>query len=74
MIKIEYHKESQTIVKHIKGDSVLLLFELNVLIEDLLETYHKHGQETLVLDEITDVISKFAEKHTPKTKGDKKDD
>lgn len=71
MIRVEYDKESHTLTKHFKGDSTLLLYELNVLIEELLESFYKHDQELLVLEEIEDVVSEFAEKHILKSKGDK---
>ena len=70
MIRCEYNTESHMLMKHIKGNSDLLLFELHLIIDDLLNAFHVHGQEQLVLDEITDVVSEFAEKHTPKTKGE----
>lgn len=74
MIRVEYDRKSHQLIKVLKGDSDLLLFEFHVLTEQLLEAFLEHGQEVLVLDEITDVVSEFAEKHTPKSKGEKKDD
>lgn len=62
MIRVEYDKESHTLTMHLKGDSTLLLFELNVLIKELLESFYQHDQELLVLEEIEDVVSEFAEK------------
>lgn len=74
MIKVEYDKKTHDLVTCIKGDSVTLLFEMNIMISKLLESFYAHNQELLVLDEITDVVSEFADKHTPKTKGDKTND
>ena len=75
MIRVEYDKETHELTSHIKGDSELLLFEFNILTKMLLESFNAHGQVTIVLDEILDVVSDFAEEHTPeKTKGEKKDD
>ena len=74
MIRVEYDKETFNLITHFKGDSELLLFEFNALTKELLNSFHQHGQELLVLEEITDVVSEFAEKHTPKTKGEKKYD
>ena len=74
MIRIEFDKKTGNLTSHIKGDSEILLFELNVLINKLLESFHAHGQETLVFDEILDVVSNFAEEHKPKTKGEEEND
>lgn len=74
MIRIEFDQKTGYLTKHIKGDSQDLLFELHVLIDTLLESFHAHGQELLVLDEITDVVSEFAEEHTSKQKENKKND
>ena len=56
------------LTKHVKGNTDLLLFELHIIMDELLNSYYEHGQALLVLDEITDVVSEFAEKHTPKNK------
>ena len=74
MIRCEYDKETRTLTGHLKGDSEILLFEFNCIANKLLEAFHKHGQEMLVLDEISDDISEFADKHISKTKGEQKDD
>ena len=75
MIRVEYDEKTHTLAQRINGDSELILFELHVTIDKLLESYYRHDQEMLVLDEILDAVSEFAEKHTTqKTKGEKKDD
>ena len=67
-------KKTGTLTHEIKGQSDILLFEFHALTCRLLESFHVHGQELLLLDEITDAVSEFADTHKPKTKGDKKDD
>lgn len=74
MIRIVYDEKTHRLEQHLQGDSKLLLFEFNSLTMSLLESFHVYGQEFQVLDEISDVISEFADKHIIKTEGDKKDD
>ena len=73
MIRCEYDKETGMLTKHLKGDSDNLLFEFHCIANELLDAFYMHGQEMLVLDEISDVVSEFAEKHTLK-KGEKTND
>ena len=74
MIKCEYDRKTHAMTTYIQGDSDAILTELHCIIEKVLDSFHVYDQELLVLEEITDVVSEFAEKHTPKSKGEKKDD
>lgn len=69
MIKVE--KVNDFITVEIYGHSDNILCELHVLLKHILKHFHTHGQELLVLDEITDVVSEFADDHKTNTKGDK---
>lgn len=69
MIKVE--KVNDFITLEISGHSEHILLELHILLMHILKQFHAHDKEHLVLDEITDVVSEFADDHKPKTKGDK---
>ena len=68
MIKAEYDRKTHAMTTYIHGDSDDILTELHCIIEKVLDSFLVYDQEILVLDEITDVVSKFAEKTYTKNK------
>lgn len=72
MIIVE--KKTNYIELDLSGDSDTVLLEFHMILKHLLNQFYEHGQEMLIFDKITDVITEFSDEHNIITKGEKKDD